>query len=769
MNNNEEFLKNKRKRDKEKLINEIEANFKPLEEIFKTEEAKNIFDSIGIFSFEEYSKFFQNLSNKEYTSMSEHPRKNKEPISIDKSKLKFDYTSSQKYDEILPPTKDILKSNLESKGISKKIKENLIKIFPKQENNIKMDIYLRAVSENISNLLISRSELNPKDFKQLIKIYSTLIRIKDNIYFEQDKYFYQLLQKFLDKSFSNFLNLSSFWLYTEFLLLFKKDNKDNKDNKEINIYKKYNEILKNIIQILNKLLNNNDTSIINDKVDIDFKNFISNIPMYNKTFINFLIKYHRLYLEQKSDIINDKLKLKENRGMTIYEALPYLENMKNIYINVINDKNLIEPKDKDEIRKNLLENFLIMTRNKTNFNAKALSFVFNDIYVISKTEEDRIKKFALEGLEEIKNLNEDEKNKIEQRFFFYFCLCGDNKENISKLPSVYSEVSQSIKDFMNPFIEKLLFGIEQYSAEGLINECNEKSEDIVISVIKNIYGNPNYKCEKNIEDEKLYRNIKLYYMKYCPNLTKGVIELSNKIPINDFFTNYNFILNKIKQYENENKQEIIKEIFDQLNSEKINKNIFGNNIRNFYDNIHNKIFFYILYYIQNIKNIKNDEFKLYKDLMIKYHIKKIIGPKNEEKKIEPNEEVNNKIQEEKNININDKNEYFKNNINNIANQLIKDNNINLLDILNLYDNYKDNIKNINGLQNEEIDSIINEFDNVLINIINEKLPIEQNNKLLEEYYNKLTQENKKLFKDKILKNISNQAKGTLDLITFGDI
>ena len=72
---------------------------------------------------------------------------------------------------------------------------------------------------------------------------------------------------------------------------------------------------------------------------------------------------------------------------------------------------------------------------------------------------------------------------------------------------------------MNPFIEKLLFGIEQYSAEGLINECNEKSEDIVISVIKNIYGNPNYKCEKNIEDEKLYRNIKLYYMKYCPNYT----------------------------------------------------------------------------------------------------------------------------------------------------------------------------------------------------------------------------------------------------------
>ena len=40
-------------------------------------------------------------------------------------------------------------------------------------------------------------------------------------------------------------------------------------------------------------------------------------------------------------------------------------------------------------------------------------------------------------------------------------------------------------------------------------------------------------------------------MKYYQNLIKGVVELSNKIPINYFFTNYNFILNKIKEYEKE--------------------------------------------------------------------------------------------------------------------------------------------------------------------------------------------------------------------------
>ena len=737
--NNEKLLNNKRKRAKEDIIEEIQNNFKSLEEIFKSKEAQNIFNSIGLFSFEEYSKFFQNLSNKEYMSMSEHPKKNREPISIDKSKLKFDYSLPQKYDDDnLPSTNDILKSNLEAKGIPKKIKENLNKIIPKQEKGIDMNLYLTAVSENISNLINSRSELDIQDFKKIIKIYSTLIRINDNIYFKQDKLFLELLEKYLNKSFSNFFELSSFWLYTEYLLCSKKENT------EINIYKRYDEILKNIIQILNRLINNNNTNIINH--NLDFNKFISNVPLYNKIFIDFIIKYHRLYLDKKTEIIDEQLS--KDHKMRIFKVIPYLENMKNIYINIINEKNLIELKDKEEIKKDLLENFLIMTRNKRNLNGKALQFIFKDIYCISKYEEEIIKKFAFEGLEEIKKLpEEEEKNKIDQRLFFYFFLCSKNKENITKLPEVYSEVTQPIKDYMNNKIEqlKLLKGIDQYLAERIIEKCNEKSEDIVISVIKNIYGNPNYRCEKNIEEEKLYRNIKLYYMKYCPKLTRGVVELSNKIPINDFFTSYNFILNKIKQYENE--PERINEIFEQLNSSEANKEINGNNLRNiynYYDNINDKIIFYILYFYQNIKK---DEFKFYKDLMIKYHIKKLLTYKNEGK------------------------EHFKNGLDNIVKNIQKDNNINLLEILTIYDNYKDMIKNMNEMQSDDINNINDELDKNLINIINEKLQEQdiQKNKFLEEYYNKLSQEDKKIFKDKILKNISSQAKGNLDLILFGDI
>ena len=722
-----ELLNKKRKRD------EIIKNFFDLEEIFKTERAQNIFNSLGIFSLEEYSKFFQNLSNKEYKSMNEYHKKSKEPILIDKSKIKLDYTS--KINEIQITIKDILKSNLQPKGISKKIKENMNKIIPK-DNNINFDLYLNSVSENIKNLLNTRSELDINIFKKTIKIYSVLIRSYDKIQFEQDNIFYKLLQKYLNKSISDFYMLSSFWLNNEYLLC------SEKKESEINKYKRYDIILENIVGMVNNLLENSSLSIINNVCDFD--KFISNVPLYNKAFIIFVTKFQKIYLDNKSDSINESLK--KDKKKDLYNEIPFLENIKHIHISITNQKNLVEIKDKEEMRKILLENYLLLTRHKKYFNAKALEFIFNEVYNMGKFEQNIIKDFGNQGFDEIKNLNgEKDKDKIEQRFFFYLFLCKKDNSNIIKLPSVYKEVNQTIKDMMNPYIEKrfkeLLKQNEQYFAEKLINECSENSEEIVLLVIKNIYGNPDYKCEKTIEDEKLYRNIKSFYMKYCPNLTKGVIEISNKIPLKDFFTKYNFVLDKIKQYETDQKPELINEIFEQINSKELNKNILENNYENI-ENITNKILFYILYYYQYVRN---EEYKYYKNLMIKFHSKKLINLKNES--------FGN----------------FNYEINILSNQLKKENRITLLEIFDIYDNYKENLNNLNEVANENIDFIINEFNIILINYINEKIKEGNNNKFLEEYYKKLTPENKKIFKSKIMKNISEQAKGNLDLILFGDM
>ena len=725
---NLELLNKKRKRD------EIIKNFNELEEIFKSERAQNIFNSLGKFSLEEYSKFFQNLSNKEYKSMNEYQKKNKEPILIDKSKIKLDYT--KKINEIPISIKEILKSNLQPKGINKKIKENLNKIIPKV-NNIEFDIYLKSISENINNLLNSKAELDINIFKQIIKIYSIMIRTKDKIEFEQDSFLFKLLQKYLDKSITNFYKISLFWLNTEYLIC------SEKVNTEINKYKRFDLILTNIIIIINKLLENTPHLLINNCLDFVF--FISNIPLYNKPFINFISKFQKIYLNNKSDVINEELK--RNKEMSLLSVIPFLENIKYIYINIINNKNLVEKKDKEEMRKILLENFLLLSRNKNYFNAKALEFIFNEIYNISEYEQNAIKDFANQGFEEIKSLNgEEDKEKIEQRFFFYLFLCKKDNINTIKLPSIYKDINQLTKDMMNFYIDKrikdLLKQNEKFFAEKLINECTLYSEDIVVFVIKDIYGNPNYKFENSIEEEKLYRNIKLFYMKYAPNLTKGVIEISNKIPIKDFFTTYNFILNKIKQFENEQKHELIYDIFEQLNSKEINKNIFENIYEHIFEKINNKILFYILYYYQNVKN---EEYKHYKDLMIKFHTKKLIELKKESL------------------------DNFNNEMNNFSDQLIQDNSINLKEIFDIYDLYNENINNLNEVSKDDIEALSNEFDKILINFINEKIKEGTNNKLLEEYYNKLTQENKKIFKDKIMKNISEQAKGTLDLILFGDM
>ena len=725
---NLDLLNKKRKRD------EIIANFNRLETIFKSEKAQNIFNSLGIFSSEEYTKFFQNLANKEYKSMNECQKKNREPILIDKSKIKIDYTS--KINDIQISIRDILKSNLQPKGINKKIKENMNKIIPKIDK-VEFDLYLKSISENIDNLLNSRSELGINIFKQTIKIYSKLIRNIDKIKFQQDGSFFKLLKKYLDKSLSDFYHISIFWLNIEYLLC------NEKENTEINKYKRYDLILSNIIDIINNTLDNSYDSIINDYLDFNY--FISKIPLYNRPFINFITQFQRIYLEHKNIEINELLK--KNKEMNLFSAIPFLENIKYIYINIINGKNLVEKKDKDEMRKILLENFLVLSRNQSYFNAKALEFIFNDIYNMSKFEQDVIKDFANKGFEEIKNLNgETEKEKIEQRFFFFWFLCKKDNLNSIKLPTIYKDISQSVRDLMNSYIEKrfkdLLKQNEQFLAENLIKECNENSEEIVIYVIKNIYGNSNYKSEKTIEDEKLYRNIKKYYMDYFPNLTKGVVEISNKIPLKDFYTSYNFIINKIKQYEAEQKLDLINEIFEKLNTKEVDLKIFGNNYDNIFEMITNKILLYILFYYQNVRT---EDYKHYKELMIQFHSKKLIELKKESLE---------NVQKE---------------LDNLIIELIKDNNISLSEIFDIYDNYKKNMNNLSEALEEDIETLNNQFDKMLINFINEKIKDGKNNKILEEYYNRLSQENKKIFKNKIMKNISGQAKGSLDLILFGDM
>lgn len=724
-----DLLTKKRKRD------EIIKNFTDLEEIFKSERAQNIFNSLGKFSLEEYAKYFQNLSNKEFKSMNESHKKNKDPILIDKSKIKLDYTSIIR--DVPISIKDILKSNLQPKGISKKIKENMNKIIPKKDLT-GFDFYLKSVSENVNNIINSRSELDINKFKQIIKIYSKLKRSIDIIQINpEDEALFNLLKKFIDKSICDFYNLCIFWLSTEYLICSENKSED------MNKFRRYDLILTKIVDILKQILKESCNSLINS--EDNFAQFILNIPLYNGDFISFITDFQKNYLEKKCDKIEESLR--KNRDINLLDAIPFLKSFKYIYINIVNDKNLFDKKEKDTIRKKLLENFFLLTQNKKYINAKALEFIFNDIYHISKFEQSAIKDFGINGFDEIKTKNIEEKDKIEQRFFFYFFLCKKDNENIVRLPSVYEGLNESIKEMIDPYIENrfkdLIKHNEQVYAENLINECKINSEKIVICVIKNIYGNPNYKFENILENEKLYRKIKKYYMTYFQNLTRGIIEISNKIPLKDFFTSYNFVLDKIKQFEKEEEnKKLVNDILEKINSKETNKNILEDNYIPIFDKITNKILFYIIYYYQKVKG---EEYRHYKEIMIKFHSKKLL--------------------ELKDICIDD----FNKEIQTLSNELIKNDGINLSNIFDIYDNYKNNLNIMNNISERDSEFIMEKFDKMLINFINEKIKEGDNVKILEEYYKKLSKENKKIFQDKIIKNISEQAKSSLDLILFGDI
>ena len=289
-----DLLTKKRKRD------EIIKNFTDLEEIFKSERAQNIFNSLGKFSLEEYAKYFQNLSNKEFKSMNESHKKNKDPILIDKSKIKLDYTSIIR--DVPISIKDILKSNLQPKGISKKIKENMNKIIPKKDLT-GFDFYLKSVSENVNNIINSRSELDINKFKQIIKIYSKLKRSIDIIQINpEDEALFNLLKKFIDKSICDFYNLCIFWLSTEYLICSENKSED------MNKFRRYDLILTKIVDILKQILKESCNSLINS--EDNFAQFILNIPLYNGDFISFITDFQKNYLEKKCDKIEESLKKK---------------------------------------------------------------------------------------------------------------------------------------------------------------------------------------------------------------------------------------------------------------------------------------------------------------------------------------------------------------------------------------------------------------------------------------------------------------------------
>ena len=262
-----------------------------------------------------------------------------------------------------------------------------------------------------------------------------------------------------------------------------------------------------------------------------------------------------------------------------------------------------------------------------------------------------------------------------------------------------------------------------------------------MEIIYNIKNNLN---DEKLIDDKLYRSISKYYLDSFPNLIQGVISFSNKIPLNDFFTDYNFVLKKIQNsLKDTSENNLNSQILNKLNNSDNNNdsiiNIFGENSTN----CKNKIIFYIIYYYLEIKEFFKDIINLF----LNYYIKIILDLKN-------------------------KDEELKNEIWNFGQVCIYK--IRIVDFLESFNEIFNFCKN---LPDEEKQFIQNMIYDLIITILNGKInsknsSIEFNSVTFDKLIEMMKKHDIKFLIENFIPKLDNKIKEELrakDLILFGDI
>ena len=734
--NQNEFLNRKRL---EKKIEEIKKNMIKLEPIFNNQAVKEVFKGLENFKLEEFSKFFQSLSNKEFKSLSTHKQSSKVPIKLENLNFNpFQYDVDNSNKPTIDNINNIVIKNMGITTIDLNEKMNIDNENKKVNNNelISFDEFFELIRTNIKNMISNNSSINYKNMKHIIKLYTTFIHMNGKIFDQDDKILLGMVKDIFQNSEENFNLLCIYWLYSEYLLCSKKVE-----------FLRYDTLLNEILVLLNKEISHSDVNL--------YTKLISNIPRYNIQFIKYIIKFNENYIIKHFE----ELKTKSENKVPIIEQLPYLNPMRKIYIDIVKYEKISQndrERNREIFMKLLIDNFLEMTRNDNyDFNKRATEFIILNIYSIGSFEENKIKEFALDGIKDLLSIKDIESEKakndnlIKQKFPLYLFVCNiDPKVLYSSknccLPNIYSEAANIVREFLNQYLPQLLAKINKFNAVQLVSQCDEKSEEIVLNVIEIIYNIKNNLNDEKLIDDKLYRSISKYYLDSFPNLIKGVISFSNKIPLSDFFTDYNFVLKKIQNsLKDTSENNLNSQILNKLNNSDNNNdsiiNIFGENSTN----CKNKIIFYIIYYYLEIKEFFKDIINLF----LNYYIKIILDLKN-------------------------KDEEFKNELLNFSHVCIS--NISTIDFLESINEIFNFSKNLPDEDKQFIQNII--YD-LIINILNSKINLENssiefNSVTFDKLIEIMKKHDMKFLKENFIPKLDNKIKDELrskDLILFADI
>ena len=435
-----------------------------------------------------------------------------------------------------------------------KIKKNLFELskrYIEQNNTTDSQIYSKMSSNN-STKGNMKNNISKKD-KQLIVMNNNIENIKKGFEYKEltDKINYlsdkiNKLEK-QNKKLYDMNNNSKKELINNTLLLSKKNNQLNLLNNEksqfisqINVLKKDNEALMELIQEQNKVKNdkninqntNKNSNIKELQIIKQKENIIKDL---NKQLNEIKIKCENVIAEKNKDINNLNKKIIE-----LNESLKYFENLKN----TIQEKENIIQKLKNDNKNNKENSKLDLKHsyNQINLNQEKLEeFTIYSEYIPKNNKElniEQISSFIIlktisknDDIKEFKNIIEQLENKVKE-----LNLVIESKEN-------------EIKKYKNK--NSILKGFAKYNKKKELNEEDIKDNNSIRKQYEEEINNLKKENQKIIKEKE---SLNLDYEQSLANNKN----LETKIKIKD--SEIKNLENNIKELEEQLKEVQLKDI-----------------------------------------------------------------------------------------------------------------------------------------------------------------------------------------------------------------
>jgi hypothetical protein len=526
-------------------------------------------DNLKKYTLTDYQRFFQMLGNIEHITSNEnslHLSRNKDIITIDEKKLRFD---EEKLDSDTDDTHIDISTLIKKKNIpiqsllkeyTEKKEEGLYRQvstevgFDKAETMVDLT-FIELSLKNLKKLDLSQKSIALS--KAVLKNFTFLTNHNKSTNFDKVD---GLLADYLIDSPEIFFTTAKFWIYEEYLA--------NNDTV------RYDAILQKLLFRLGR----NKVKHELNKVKDEWVGFIEDLPRYTD-----------MALTHITEILNDLVQIfKADTFSNLNNITKLYRVLYHIYLRV---RNLSDNNNKD-ISDQILNNyFKIIQLCDPKLTKLTNKFICEHLYAY---EQERIRMFAKDLFMELRNPKKDlSPNEILCKYSLFHVICSHGDPGlILTLPEVYAESNKFVRSTLDTKLNVIIKPLDIQDLIKLVTNCSKECLNIVLTIIRNI--------PVNVYNKKLMSKIKLFCEQLVLEETIDVIQaLAEKINLVFFFIS--FIWEKIKALNEQNYD--FSKIFENLNKS-TNDGSFYENIYFKADGVTDKMILYILYYFYSSQNLE---------------------------------------------------------------------------------------------------------------------------------------------------------------------